>query len=115
MGGVLSGLFMLSMGSVALVDPVFVVSFFGTKRLNADGRSETRAVYGGYGVMTGLLILASRGTPHQSGVYLTMALSLLGMAFGRILSFAVDRKVGLWPQVFFTVEVVLGMALLSER
>lgn len=115
MGGVLSGLFMLGMGSVALFDPAYVTSFFGTHRLTADGRNETRAVYGGYGVLTGLLLLASRGSSKQDGVYLAMAISFLGMASGRLVSLSIDRKVGTWPVVFFGVEVVLAIALLNDK
>ncbi|MDF1665212.1 MAG: DUF4345 domain-containing protein [Planctomycetota bacterium] len=109
----LVALFFFGMGVAALVRPAFVVSFFGIEPHGADARSEIRAVYGGFGISLGGLLAATIQYPElASGVYITIATALLGMAFGRIVSSLIERP-GRWPLVFFFVELVLAALLLS--
>lgn len=105
----------LAMGAVALVSPPWVTSFFGLREIPADMRNEVRAVYGGFGVaVAALLIAAVRVERIRSGVVLAVAVFLLGMAAGRVVSFALDRTAGRWPVLFLGLELALGGLLLRE-
>lgn len=117
--------FFAAMGLVALTSPETVLSFFGTKVLTRDGRSEVRAVYGGYGVGIAVLLFGATGliggadsllasTCVQSGVFVTVAVSMMGMALGRIVSAVVDGKPGPYVWLFFFVELALAAALLMQ-
>lgn len=109
----LAALFFFGMGVAALIRPAFVVSFFGMKPHGADARSEIRAVYGGFGIALGGLLTATIQYPElAAGVYITIATALLGMALGRIVSAVIERP-GRWPVVFFFVEIILALLLLS--
>lgn len=105
---------LFAMGVAALVKPEFIVAFFGTRSLTTDGRSEVRAVYGGYGVAMGLLLWLAAGSgnaPVREGVLVCAAVSLFGMAAGRVISLVVDGVPGRWPFVFLSVEVVAALLL----
>jgi len=98
-GGV--AVFFLVMGLVALARPEQVVRYFGTLHLSIDGRNEVRAVYGGFGVAVALLLLAAIVLPAiRPGVLLSLAVALLGMAAGRIVSRIVDGAAGFYPWLF---------------
>lgn len=110
---VIVAVFFLGMGLVALVRPAFVVAFFGMKAEGADARNEIRAVYGGFGVAVGILLLGTMNRQDlASGVNLGVAIALLGMAAGRLVSFVLERP-GRWPLVFFAVEIALALLLFS--
>jgi hypothetical protein len=49
-----------------------------------------------------------------SGVLLAVAVALLGMAAGRVVSFSFERA-GRWPWVFLVMETALAGLLLWER
>ena len=105
--------FFAVMGVFALVWPSGVMLLFGTRDLNANGRNEVRAVYGGFGLAAGGLLLATLFGPNWGpGVQLAFAVSLFGMAAGRIISLAIDHQAGLMPWTFFLTEVALGGALI---
>ena len=105
--------FFAAMGGFALLWPERVVAFFRTDGLTVDGRNEVRAVYGGFGVaVAGLLALGLRRPEWGAGAVLAVAVALLGMAAGRIVSRVVDGSAGPWPWVFFGVEVSLAGLLL---
>ncbi len=107
------GVGFLAMGFVAIVAPGRVVGLFGTRALSIDGRNEVRAVYGGFGLAVGCLLVATlRWSAVAPGVQLALATSLFGMAGGRALSRAIDRAAGPYPWLFFVVEIGLGSALL---
>ena len=111
----LNGCFFALMGLAALVRPTLVTRWFGLTQLPPDMENEVRAVYGGFGLaMAGLLgwIYWWPTAGWQAGVLLTIAVALLGMAAGRLLSFAVTFTIGAGPFVFFILEVVLGASLL---
>ena len=110
---VLEAAFFFVMGVVALVAPAFVVGLFGETNIGPDMRNEVRAVYGGFGVAIAAVLLASlKVEAIRSGVYLVVATALFGMACGRIVSFLLEQRLGLFPAVFLVVELLLGSALL---
>lgn len=111
-GGV--ALLFVVMALVAFASPATVAAYFGTAELTVDGRNEVRAVYGGFGlVVAGLLAVAPYWPRFGPGILLTVGLSLLGMALGRAVSRAVDGGAGIYPWIFFVVEIVLGGSLLG--
>jgi hypothetical protein len=85
------------MGAVALATPERVVATFGQRELTLEGRNEVRAVYGGFGVVVAAVLAWAAWVPAQrTGVFLTVAASLAGMALGRLVSAAVE-----WPRSFY--------------
>jgi uncharacterized integral membrane protein len=105
--------FFLIMGVVALARPAFVMRFFGVLEIPPDMRSEVRAVYGGFGVAIAVVLYACIDTEAiRSGVLLTVAVALLGMASGRVVSVAVDRSMGRYPLIYFVIEACLAGSLL---
>lgn len=102
------------MGLYALAQPAGVLERFGVAVETVDGRNEVRAVYGGFGlVVAGMLVYAALTTGRGAlWIPSVIALSLLGMAAGRLISMAIDRSRGssqVW--LFLTVEVVLAVML----
>ncbi|MCA8889397.1 MAG: DUF4345 family protein [Parvularculaceae bacterium] len=109
-----AALFFAVMGLVALVRPDRVTSQFGIAPLNEDGRSEVRAVYGGYGLAMALaLALAVVHPPLRPGIALTVALALCGMAGGRIVSALADRRMGRAPAFYFGLEILVAILLFT--
>lgn len=105
-----------AMGLVALVRPAEVLAQFGVAVETADGRNEVRAVYGGFGLaIAALLFVAALGDPATAdGIVVAVAVSLLGMAAGRLLSVLSERPAGLYPVwTYFAIEIVAGAALLA--
>jgi hypothetical protein len=104
--------FFFVMGAVALVRPERVVAYFGTAVLTRDGRNEVRAVYGGFGIAIGLLLLTATALPSlQYGVLVCVSVALVGMAAGRLVSVFVDGSPGFYPWLFFAIELVLAGVL----
>jgi hypothetical protein len=104
--------FFFIMGAVAVARPERVVAYFGTTALTLDGRNEVRAVYGGFGIAIGVLLLAATTLPSLAhGILVSVSIALAGMALGRLASAAIDGSPGLYPWLFFTVELVLAAAL----
>jgi hypothetical protein len=107
-------LFMIGMGLAALVRPAFVVGIFGVELPRAASRAEVRAVYGGYGVAVGALLLAAPsqlGGAAARGVALAIAASLGGMAVGRAIGGLVERQ-PLYPSwTFVAVELAIAGSL----
>lgn len=101
------------MGVAALVAPSRVTGLFGIPPLEVDGRSEVRAVYGGFGLaIAAALALALLQPDLRAGVCVTVAAALAGMAGGRLVSVTIDRAVGPAPRLFFVLELLLASALL---
>ncbi|MYS92596.1 MULTISPECIES: DUF4345 family protein [Streptomyces] len=110
-----AALFFLGMGLFGLVAPGALIRPFGIELSVPEARSEVRAVYGGFGVAVGaLLAWAALGASGdlRSGVVLTVAVSLAGMAFGRLVSRAVERPSAFFPSWFYFWVEILGAALL---
>lgn len=109
-------LFFLGMGLFGLVAPGALIRPFGIELSVPEARTEVRAVYGGFGVAVGALLawstLGASGD-LRSGVVLTVAVSLAGMAFGRLVARAVERPSAFYPSWFYFWVESLGAALLS--
>jgi hypothetical protein len=106
--------FFALMGLLALVKPSRILAPFGIHPLPVDAANEVRAVYGGFGVAIALLLFATLEVETiRDGARLSVAMALLGMAAGRIVAAAVDRRLGPYPRVFLIVEVVLAGMLLA--
>src|ERR1700752_3920937 len=112
---ILGGAFFVAMGLVACAQPERVVGIFGGTAATVDARNEIRAVYGGFGIAVGALLLAAP-TAVRDGVLVAVAVALAGMVGGRIIGFAVERPRRLYPTVVFgLVEAGLAAALLLAR
>jgi hypothetical protein len=109
--------FFFGMGVSGLVAPAALIKPFRMVADSAEARSEVRAVYGGFGVAIGGLLLMALGDPGgtRAGVLVTVAVALLGMAFGRLVARAVERPAAFYPLwCYFWVEVVAAGALLAS-
>ncbi|WP_030236802.1 DUF4345 domain-containing protein [Streptomyces sp. NRRL S-455] len=110
-------LFFLGMGLFGLVAPRALIRPFGIELSVPEARAEVRAVYGGFGVAVGALLAwtAVDGSGDlRSGVLLTVAVSLAGMAFGRLVARGVERPSAFYPSWFyFWVEVAGAVVLVS--
>lgn len=106
--------FFLGMGVYALAAPAALIRPFGIVLDRPESRSEVRAVYGGFGVAIAAVLLAA--ALHQeirSGVLLTVAVALAGMAVGRVISAIAGERTSFYPNWFYAlVELVLAGALL---
>lgn len=108
-----NAVFFLGMGFIGLLWPARIPAYFSVTELTADFRNEVRAVYGGFGVFIGGILLYAQfysGAPQ--GIILTVAVALIGMAFGRLFSYIVEKRMGFWPGVFLSVELLLCSSLL---
>ena len=104
------------MGVGALVAPTLVTRQFGIPDLTDAGRSEVRAVYGGFGVaIAGMLMFALAREDLRLGIVVTAAVALFGMAVGRLISAAIDRSMSRVALMYFAVEVVAGALLVQAR
>ena len=91
-----------------------VIAFFGTSSLTVDGRNEVRAVYGGFGVAVSALLFGALAAPELArGIEISVAIALLGMAFGRVVSRLIDGGAGRYPWLFLGVEIALAACLLG--
>ena len=107
--------FFLGMGIYALAAPAALVRPFGITLAQSTSRSEVRAVYGGFGLaMAAVLAYAAIGTDsHRTGIVITVAAALAGMALGRLVSAVVDDRAAFYPNWFyFGVEAIAAAALL---
>jgi len=104
------------MGIGALVSPTVVTRQFGIPALTPDGRSEVRAVYGGFGLaIAGALVYAVVNIDLREGIAITVAIALFGMAAGRLVSAAIDRSMSKVAALYLVIEVVGGGLLLVAR
>jgi hypothetical protein len=103
-----------AMGAVALARPADVLAIFGVAVDTPDGRSEVRAVYGGFGLaVAALLAVAAAGDGSASeGIFVAVGIALAGMAAGRVLSRAAERPSGFYPVWFFCLVELVGAAAL---
>jgi len=104
------------MGAAALASPARILEPFGVSPDTPDMRSEVRAVYGGFGLAVAALlgVAAAGGGDAREGVLVAVGVALGGMAFGRLVSRAVERPSGFYPVwLFFWVEVVGAAALIA--
>lgn len=108
------GVFFLGMGIYGLVAPAALVRPFGIALKSPESRSEVRAVYGGFGVaIAGLLAYAALHAEVRTGILVAVAVALIGMAAGRVISAVAGERTGFYPNWFyFLVELALAGALL---
>jgi len=100
------------MGVGSIVLPSKTLAQFGISDLNADGRNEVRAVYGGFGLATALLLITATQVPEiRFGVMLSIGVALSGMAFGRIISALIDREIGRIPLFYLVLELIAAVLL----
>lgn len=111
---VIAAVFFAGMGLYALVAPGRLVGPFDVTLGSATARSEVRAVYGGFGIaIAAVLTLALAEPGLRAGIVATVAASLAGMAFGRLVS-AADGRTRFYPNWFyFVVETVAAGALFA--
>lgn len=102
------------MGLYALAVPALVLEPFGVKLESADGRNEVRAVYGGFGLaVAGVLVAAALDAAEvREGVLVAIGFALAGMAFGRLVSGAVERPSGFYPIWFYFLVELVGAGVL---
>jgi hypothetical protein len=109
-----AAVFFAGMGVLALVRPSAVVGIFGIEVEAPDARSEVRAVYGGFGIAVAALLVAAAGREDAlgDGLVAAVAISLAGMAAGRLVGFVTDRPRSLYPTgAFIVVEAALAAGL----
>lgn len=106
--------FFAGMGLVALLQPERVLAFFGTRSLTRDGRNEVRAVYGGFGLAIAILLLGTLSflASLRDGILVTIAVALLGMAIGRLVSVAIDGSPGRFVWLILAAELIMAAMLL---
>lgn len=107
-----------AMGLAALLRPAVIWAPFGVVPTTPESRNEVRAVYGGFGVALAELLFVADGwaTELRAGVLVTVAIALLGMAAGRVLSAFVEPKALIgYPGFFMALEVGLAGLLLTAR
>lgn len=104
------------MGIGAIVKPNVVTQQFGIPQLSVAGRSEVRGVYGGFGLAMAAILFVALMTPDlRTGITITAAVALLGMAAGRIISALIDRSLPRVALLYLVIEVVMGALLLMAR
>ena len=111
----LVAVFFAGMGLAALVRPALIWAPFGVTPSTPASRNEVRAVYGGFGLaVAGLLIAAEQASDgFREGALVAVALSLAGMAAGRLVGLVVEpASLRGYPALFLVVELALGGALL---
>jgi hypothetical protein len=110
---VMIGFLVMGVGSILM--PVTVTSQFGINELTTAGRNEVRAVYGGFGILMGVVLYVSTVNPDwQDGILVAVAAALGGLAFGRVLSALMDRGIDKWPLFYLALEVVFAVFLLKQ-
>ena len=97
-----------AMGVVGLAAPRRLGTLVGME-LDAVGRNEVRAVYGGYGIAMGVVLAVAA---FGEGIVLVAGAALLGMAGGRIVSLLFERPAEIRRLLYFWGgEIVVGTAL----
>jgi len=111
-GILINVIFFFGMGISALISPKSVISFVSLVPTTVDARNEVRAVYGGFGIAISLLLVfATFSADIRSGVLVSVAVSLIGMALGRVISILIEKP-GIWPVIFIFMESFLAGLLL---
>lgn len=102
----------LLMGLGAILAPRRVTRQFDIPELSAAGRSEVRAVYGGFGLAMAVMFAVALARPDlRAGIGLTTGAALAGMAGGRLLSAMMDREIGRLPLFYLCLEIAIAATL----
>lgn len=108
----LTAVLYLIMGVLGIFQPMRILKMLSVTETSPEMRNEARAVYGGFGVaIATALFLATRLDGLRIGVLFTVAISLLGMAVGRMISLLVERPSGKNPYIFLVLEILLCVTL----
>lgn len=110
------GVFFAGMGIYAFVAPGSILTPAGFTVDNATARSEVRAVYGGFGLaIAGVLAYAAvaASDPVRTGIVITVAAALGGMAFGRIVSGLLGDRPAFYPNWFYCLVEAAGAGALA--
>ncbi|MBN3453185.1 DUF4345 domain-containing protein [Mycolicibacterium mageritense] len=108
------GVFFAGMGLYALAAPAAILRPFGFTIETPTTRAEVRAVYGGFGIAIAAVLGYAAATPGEirTGILITVAAALAGMAFGRVVSGVIDSRTSFYPNWFYcVVEAVAAAAL----
>lgn len=107
-------MFFAGMGVYALAAPAALARPFGIVIASPEARSEIRAVYGGFGLaVAAVLIVAAVDANVRTGIAVTVAAALAGMAVGRVISRLADKPTPFYPIWFYFGVELLGAALLA--
>ncbi len=114
-GVALVALFFLGMGALGIGAPARILAPFGTADLTIDARNEVRAVYGGFGIVIGVLLIVTAGVPAlRAGVLATVGTALAGMAGGRVVSVTIERPSRFYPCWFYLpLEAAMAAVLFA--
>ncbi len=104
----------LAMGGYGLAAPAALIRPFGITLPGPEARAEVRAVYGGFGVAVGLMLIvaAMYGGGVRTGAVIAVAAALLGMAGGRVISRLLEPPGAFYPTWFYFWVEVIGASLL---
>jgi hypothetical protein len=107
---IITSIFFLYMAYMAFFKPKNIYRSLGLREITIDATNEIFGVYGGYGLITGILLLYSLTDSKLADyVQLIVGLSLIGMALGRLLGFISERKpVGKFVKIYFVSEILIG-------
>ncbi len=111
-------LLFLGMGAYGLLAPTALTRPLGMRLVGPQARSEVRAVYGGFGLAVGLLLVAAAWNVGdiRPGALTAVAVALLGMASGRLVARATEPTGGFYPVWFyFSLELTAATILLLAR
>jgi hypothetical protein len=107
--------FFLGMGVYALAAPAALVRPFGITLAESASRSEVRAVYGGFGLAIAAVLgyAAVADGELRTGILITVAAALAGMAVGRVAAAILGDRTAFYPNWFYClVEIFAAAALL---
>ncbi|OBC08149.1 DUF4345 domain-containing protein [Mycobacterium sp. 852013-50091_SCH5140682] len=110
------GVFFAGMGLYAMAAPTALLRPFGLVPGQSTARAEVRAVYGGFGLAMAAILGYAAVTSGQlrTGIVITVAAALAGMALGRIISGVIDVRTSFYPNWFYClVEAGAAAALMS--
>lgn len=101
-----------AMGTGALFAPLIITRQFDIGTLTVAGRNEIRAVYGGFGLAMAAMLTVALWCPSlRTGICLTTAAALAGMAAGRIASAIADTRIPGYPLFYLVLETVVAAML----
>jgi hypothetical protein len=107
-------MFFLAMGIYAFLAPAALARPFRITIDTPEARAEIRAVYGGFGVAVAvvLTVAALDVGGLRTGIVMTVAAALAGMALGRLISRLADKPTPFYPIWFYFCVEGIGAALL---
>jgi hypothetical protein len=101
-----------AMGGLLLWQPQYITRVTNIELSTPESRSETRAVYGGFGIAIALaLFVAMVWSDLRGGIMFTTGLALIGMAAGRGYSAWLERPTSPIIWGLLGGEALLGLLL----